>query len=96
VKGAAGWMFTTWLGLIALQTLTTKGASGRVASAFTDLNSVLDRILDPTIPAIPDRRPGAATTTAAAAPAPVPFSTPVPYAVGVTPRFPALYNVTTQ
>jgi hypothetical protein len=90
VKGTLGWMFTTWLTLIALQTLSTQGASGRVASLFTDVNSLVQRALDPTIPAIPDRRTGApapaATTAAPAAPS---TSIQVPYLPGVVaPRLP--------
>lgn len=58
-----GWMFTTWLALIALQTFSTKGASGRVAGAFADVNTLVDRLLDANIPAVPDRRAGATSTT---------------------------------
>ena len=88
MKGTLGWMFTTWLTLIALQTLSTPGASGRVASLLNDVNGLVQRALDPTIPAIPDRRTGAsapASTTGAAAPTP---STQAPYAPGMTPRLP--------
>lgn len=80
MKGTLGWMFTTWLALIALQTLSTTGASGRVASLFTDVNSLVQRALDPTVPAIPDRR--TTTTTAAAA-------TPTPATVTAAPGMPA-------
>jgi hypothetical protein len=49
-------MFTTWLALIALQALSGSGASGRVAEAFRDVNSLIERALDPAVPAIPDLR----------------------------------------
>ncbi len=59
--------FTTWLALVALQTLaTSKSSPKRLASFFEDANSVLERALDPTVPAIPDRRAGAASTSAPA------------------------------
>ena len=86
MKGTLGWMFTTWLALIALQTLTTQGASGRIGSLFGDVNSLVQRALDPTVPAIPDRRTGAASTPAPAAAAP---ATQVPFAPGTSlPRLP--------
>jgi hypothetical protein len=80
VKGTLGWMFTTWLALIALQTLSTTGASGRVASLFTDVNSVVQRALDPAVPAIPDRRTTTTTVTGA---------TPSPAVVTAAPGKPA-------
>jgi hypothetical protein len=55
-----------WLGLITLQAVGTKSGSGRVAELATDTTRLLARILDPDVPAIPDRRPGAAAATAAA------------------------------
>lgn len=60
MRSALGWAFTTWLTLTALQALATRTAPGRVASAFRDVDSILERILDPSVPAIPDRRAGAA------------------------------------
>lgn len=56
MRGLASTMFVTWLGLIALQTLSTSGASGRVAEAFRDVNTIVNHALDPTVPAIPDLR----------------------------------------
>ena len=85
MKGTLGWMFTTWLALIALQTLSTQCASGRVSSLFADVNSLVQRALDPNVPAIPDR------TAAASAPAvatPTPAATQAPYAPGMAPRLP--------
>ena len=70
MKGTLGWAFSAWLALIALQTLSTNGASGRVSGAFTELSALVDRVLDPSIPAIPDRRtvkPAAAAAQPAAA-----------------------------
>lgn len=52
-------MVTAWLGLIVLQTVGSAG-SGRVAGAFADVNRLLKRALDPSVPAIPDRRAGGA------------------------------------
>lgn len=63
MKSGLSWAFTTWLALIALQAIGTRGGSGRIASAFADLDQLLTRALDPNVPAIPDRRSGAATTT---------------------------------
>jgi hypothetical protein len=46
----------SWLGLIALHALSTSGGAGRVKELSQDLTSILDRVLDPNVPAIPDRR----------------------------------------
>lgn len=86
MKGTLGWMFTTWLALIALQTLSTPGASGRVASLFGDIDSLVQRALDPNVPAIPDRRTGA-TSTPAPTSSPAPTAT-VPFVPGASPRLP--------
>jgi hypothetical protein len=50
VRGALG----AWLGLVALQVATTSGGSGRIAGAFGVLNGLVERALDPNVPAIPD------------------------------------------
>jgi len=55
IRGAA----SAWLGLIALQAVSTRGGSGRVAEFFNDANRLVQRVLDPNVPAIPDRRGGA-------------------------------------
>ena len=82
-------MVTAWLGLVVLQTVSTKGGSGRVAGLFTDLDNLVQRALNPTIPAIPDRRAGAGSSTAGAAQAtpytrtlPVPAPTTYPTTLG--------------
>lgn len=62
MKSTATWMVSTWLGLIALQAVVSRGGSGRVAQAFADLDTLLERVLDPTVPAIPDRRAGATSS----------------------------------
>lgn len=49
-------MFAGFLGLIALHAVGTQGGSGRVAEAFADLSRLIDRVIDPAVPAIPDRR----------------------------------------
>lgn len=46
------------LSLIALQALVSTGGSGRVASLLADVNRLVVRVLDPTVPAIPDRSNG--------------------------------------
>ena len=58
-RGALRGMVSAWLGLIALQAVSTTGGSGRIASAFTDVNDLLKRAIDPSVPAIPDRSSGA-------------------------------------
>src|SRR5206468_5947739 len=55
---------SAWLALIVLQTVVTRG-SGRVADALAGLNGLAQRALDPNVPAIPDRRTGAAPAGAA-------------------------------
>lgn len=60
IGGATRGVFAGFLGLIALQALGSNGGSGRVASAFADLSGLIERVLDPDVPAIPDRRAGAA------------------------------------
>lgn len=54
---------TAALALIALQAVVSRGGSGRVAQAFSAAQAVIDRALDPTVPAIPDRTATAAATT---------------------------------
>lgn len=49
------WTFSTVLALVAFQTLVSRAGSGRVGQFFTDANHLLERALDPTVPAIPDR-----------------------------------------
>jgi hypothetical protein len=53
---------SAWLALIALQTIGTAGGSGRVASFFGDVDNLVKRALNPTVPAIPDRRNATATS----------------------------------
>lgn len=65
MRGTLTGLVTAWLGLIALQAIGTQGGSGRVAQFFTDTNTVIRRVLDPTVPAIPDRRTSTASTSAA-------------------------------
>lgn len=48
-----------FLGLVALHALGSKGGSGRVSEAFADVAGVIERLLDPRVPAIPDLRNGA-------------------------------------
>lgn len=56
-----------FLGLVALHALAEKGGSGRVADAFGDVAGLVERVMDPNVPAIRDRRAGASKTEAKAA-----------------------------
>jgi hypothetical protein len=51
---------TAWLGLIALQTVVTH--SDRAGGALSAINDLIQRALSPGVPAIPDRRSGAAAS----------------------------------
>ena len=88
MKSTATWMFTTWLGLIALQAVVSRAGSGRIGSLFADANNVLNRALDPTVPAIPDHRTTTSTTTTTTAPA-------VATTPALTPRLPVTGSSTT-
>ena len=87
MRGALAGAFSAWLGLIALQALASTGGSGRVAEAFTDADRLIKRLLDPTVPAIPDLRTASAGSPAPAA-GPGPMTTiprlPIPGAGGPT------------
>lgn len=50
-------MVSAWLGLIALQAVAA-GGSGKVAGFFGEVDRLVNRALDPSVPAIPDRRDG--------------------------------------
>lgn len=52
---ALGSAFTMWLALIALHAVATKG-SGRIAELLGDVNSIVERVLDADVAAIPDLR----------------------------------------
>jgi hypothetical protein len=54
--GSVRGLFAGFLGLVALHAVASQGGSGRVASAFADVAGVIERVLNPTVPAIPDRR----------------------------------------
>jgi hypothetical protein len=50
-------VFTGALALIALETvLRTNASTGRVAGLLTGAAKVVEKVLDPTVPAIPDLR----------------------------------------
>lgn len=76
MNGTFGWMFTTWLSLIALQALTSPGAPARVSQAFAGANHLLERALDPTVPAIPDRSASGTSQPATAVPSVATTTTP--------------------
>lgn len=89
MKSGLTWAFTTWLSLIALQALATRGSAGRVGSALSDINSIIERLLDADVAAIPDRRSGATASTTTST------TTTVPNAYGfdsTATRFPTLYK----
>lgn len=52
----AGTMFTTWLGLVALHALATRTAPSRIRDLAADVSGFVEAALDPTVPAIRDRR----------------------------------------
>ncbi len=56
MKSTLGWMFGAWLGLIALQALTSPSAPARVSQLFSGAQQVIDRALNPNVPLIPDLR----------------------------------------
>ena len=60
---------TAWLALIALQAVSSRGGSGRVASFFGDVDGLVQRALSPDVPAIPDRRGGRNDTSSYITPA---------------------------
>ncbi len=60
LRGAA----VAWLSLIALHAVASRGGSGRVAEFVTDADRLLQRVLSPEVPAIPDRRAGGAAARA--------------------------------
>lgn len=73
---------TAWLALIVLQTVSTSGGSGRLASLFGDIDNLVRRALDPSVPAIPDHSTGAAATYQRPADMPVPAPSPYPTQLG--------------
>lgn len=60
LRGAAA----AWLGLVALQALTTKGGAGAATGLLGAVDGLVKRVLDPSVPAIPDHSTGAGTTDA--------------------------------
>lgn len=66
-KHAFRGMVSAWLGLIVLQAVGD-GGSGRVAGLFGDVNRLVKRAIDPSVPAIPDRRNGSGSAATAAPP----------------------------
>jgi hypothetical protein len=55
---------TAWLGLLALQAVVTRGGSGRVASAMSTVDALVQRALSSDVAAIPDRRAVSSATGA--------------------------------
>lgn len=54
-RGAFRGAFGACLTLAVLQVVTTREGSGRVGEALSDVNSLIQRAMDPSVPAIPDR-----------------------------------------
>lgn len=75
MKHTARGVVTAWLALIALQAVSTKGSSGRIASLMTDVNRLVARVLDPNVPAIPDLSGGTAASSTVITPT-TPYSRP--------------------
>lgn len=53
-RGAFRGAAAAWLGLIALQTFTTKRGAGAVGGLIGTVDNLVKRALDPTVAAIPD------------------------------------------
>lgn len=81
-RGALRGAGAAWLGLIALQTLTSGDSSTKVGGAFGWLASVFDRALDPKVAAIPDHGKATSSTGAAGT---ATAGAPSPYFGGMTP-----------
>lgn len=56
MRGALAAAFSTWLALVALQAVATRGSAGRISELAGDIDAIVERVLDPTVPAIPDLR----------------------------------------
>lgn len=82
-RGALRGAGAAWLGLIALQTLTSGDSSSKVGGAFGWLASVFDRALDPKVAAIPDH--GKATSSSSSTAGTATAGPPSPYFGGMTP-----------
>lgn len=57
-RGTARSAAAACLGLIALQAAGSRGGAGRIYDLLGDVNRVVARALDPSVPAIPDLRNG--------------------------------------
>lgn len=62
-RGAVRGAVSAWLALTALQAVVSTGGSGRISALLADVNGLVERALDPTVPAIPDRRTQATSST---------------------------------
>lgn len=54
-RGAVRSFAAAWLGLVVLQTATTKRGSGAIAGGFGVIGGLAERLLSPDVPAIPNR-----------------------------------------
>ncbi len=57
-RGALRGAFSAALGLTVLQAVVSHGGSSAIAGAFGVVTGLVDRVFDPNVPAIPDRRDG--------------------------------------
>lgn len=58
-------VFATWFGLVVLYTVITR--AGQVGGALGGLTTALDKLSDPSVPLIPDRRTSSGATPATTA-----------------------------
>lgn len=65
-RGALRGVATGALTLIVLQGLVSRGGSGQVANLLADVNGLVLRVFDPTVPAIPDHSTGSASSLGSA------------------------------
>lgn len=62
--------------LTGLQAVVSQGGSGRVGQAFGVAAAVIDHIINPAVPGIPDLRSSSTTATGSASTAPATTTTP--------------------
>jgi hypothetical protein len=64
-RGALRGMAAAWFGLITLEAVVSKGGSGKIAGAFTAIDGVVEHLLSPTVPLLPDHTKAASSSSAA-------------------------------
>jgi hypothetical protein len=63
-RGALRGAVAAWLGLITLEAIVSKGGSGKIAGAFTAVDGVVEHLLDPKVPLLPDHSKPASSAAA--------------------------------